>query len=66
MLPRLRASSLSGRRAESNIVDKNKQRVWLVIVYLVALVALLRFTPRIGYGLAAITLLVLLFNLRKK
>jgi len=47
-------------------LDKGKQRIWLIIVYLVALVALLRFTPRIGYGVAAITLLVLLFNLRKK
>jgi hypothetical protein len=47
-------------------MDKSQQRIWLIIVYLVALVALLRFVPRVGYGVAAITLLALLFNLRKK
>lgn len=47
-------------------MDKNKQRIWLIILYLVALVALLRYTPRVGYGVAAITLLALLFRLRKK
>jgi hypothetical protein len=44
----------------------NKQRIWLIILYLVALVALLRLTPTIGYGVAAITLLALLFKLRGK
>jgi hypothetical protein len=47
-------------------MDKGQQRIWLIIVYLVALVALLRFVPRVGYGVAAVTLLALLFNLRKK
>ena len=64
--PRFRAPSLGDRRAESNVVDKKKQRIWLVIIYLVALVALLRFVPRVGYGVAAITLLALLFRLSKK
>lgn len=47
-------------------MDKRKRRIWLVILYLVALVALLRYVPRVGFGVTAITLLVLLFNLRKK
>jgi len=47
-------------------VDKNKQRIWLIVLYLVMLVALLRYFPRAGYGVAAITLLVLLFRLGKK
>ena len=47
-------------------MDKGKQRIWLIIIYIVALVALLRYVPRVGYGVAAITLLVLLFRLTKK
>lgn len=46
-------------------MDKRKQRIWLIILYLIALVALLRYVPRVGFGVAAITLLALLFNLRK-
>lgn len=47
-------------------MDKDKQRVWLIILYLVVLVLLLRYFARAGYGVAAITLLVLLFRLRGK
>lgn len=47
-------------------MDRRKQRIWLIILYLIALVALLRYVPRVGYGVAAVTLLALLFNLRKK
>ena len=46
-------------------MDKRRQRIWLIILYLVALVALLRYVPRVGFGVAALTLLALLFNLRK-
>lgn len=42
------------------------QRGWLIILYVVMLALLLRYSPKAGYGVAAITLLVLLFKLRKK
>lgn len=47
-------------------MDKQKQRVWLVILYLIILVLLLRYFPKAGYGVAAITLLALLFKLKGK
>lgn len=47
------------------MMDKEKQRVWLIILYLGMLVLLFRYFPKAGYGVAAITLLALLFRLRK-
>jgi hypothetical protein len=47
-------------------MDQGKQRIWLIILYLVVLLVLLRVVPTIGYGVAAITLLALLFKLRGK
>lgn len=47
-------------------MDKGKQRAWLIIFYLVMLVLLFKYFPRAGYGVAAITLIVLLLRLRKK
>lgn len=47
-------------------MDKDKQRVWLIILYLIVLVLLLRYFPKAGYGVAAITLLVLLFKMKRK
>jgi len=47
-------------------MDKDKKRIWLIILWIVAVVLLLRFTPKIGYGVAAITLLALLFRMGKK
>jgi energy-coupling factor transporter transmembrane protein EcfT len=51
--------------ARKKIMDKEKQRVWLIILFLVTIVLLFRYFPKAGYGLAAITLLVMLFKLRK-
>jgi hypothetical protein len=47
-------------------MDKDKQRIGYVMIYLITLVLLLRYFPKAGYGLAIITLLVLLFRLQKK
>lgn len=44
--------------------DKNK-RTWLIILYLVMVALLLRYFPKAGYGVVAITLLALLFKLKK-
>ena len=46
-------------------MDKQKQRTWLIILFIVTLVLLLKYFPKAGYGLAIITLLVMLFRLRK-
>jgi hypothetical protein len=54
------------RRTEKRFsMDKEKQRVWLIILFLVTIMLLFRYFPKAGYGLAAITLLVMLFRLRK-
>lgn len=47
------------------MMDKKKQQTWLIIFYLLMLVLLLRYFPKAGYGVAAITLLALLLRLRK-
>lgn len=46
--------------------DKQKRRTWLVILYVVTLVLLLKYFPKAGYGVAAITLLALLFRMKGK
>src|SRR5262245_13905031 len=46
-------------------MDKNVQRNWMIILYLIVLGLFIRFFPKIGYALAAITLLVLLIHFRK-
>lgn len=47
-------------------MDKNKQRIWLIILFLITTVLLFRFFPKAGYGLTAIALLVMLFRLKEK
>ncbi len=43
----------------------DERKTWLIILFVLVLVLLLRTFPKAGYILAAITLLVLLFKLRK-
>lgn len=45
---------------------ENKQRIWYAIFWIVILVLTLRYFPKAGYGLVAVTLLVLLLRLRGK
>jgi hypothetical protein len=44
----------------------NQQQAWYAILFIVALVLLLRYFPTAGYGLAAIALLVILLRMRAK
>lgn len=46
-------------------MDKQQKRLGLIALYLITIVLLLRYFPKAGYGLVAITLLVMLFNLKK-
>jgi hypothetical protein len=43
----------------------NKKQIWYAIFWILILVLALRYFPKAGYGLAAITLLVLLLKLKK-
>jgi hypothetical protein len=47
-------------------MDKQQKRLGSIALYLVTLMLLLRYFPKVGYGLVAITLLVMLFKLKKK
>jgi len=53
------------RRGKKIAMDKQQKRLGLIALFLVTIMLLLRFFPKAGYGLAAITLLVILLKMKK-
>jgi hypothetical protein len=54
------------RRNKKVMDEKQKERNWYAVLYLLILILLFQTFPKAAYGVLAITLLVILFNIQKK
>jgi len=46
--------------------NEQRQRNWYAVLYLLILILLFKTFPKAAYGVLAITLLVILFNIQKQ